>query len=141
MREFLTERRARIKVGEDIPPPIELGSRGTPQGSVISPLLFNIALLGLPRVLGAIEGLGQALYADDVSLWTTKAGFSEWIQDTLQAAADVGDAVKLMDDLRDKYLKTEKIGGRPGSYRGAPNESLDRPFIDSELRFAIAVSN
>ncbi|CAN7952128.1 unnamed protein product, partial [Ixodes pacificus] len=48
-----------------------------------------IALLGLPRALGVIEGLGHALYADDVSLWTAISGSSGWIQDTLQAAVDV----------------------------------------------------
>ncbi|EEC15101.1 hypothetical protein IscW_ISCW011678 [Ixodes scapularis] len=48
-----------------------------------------MALLGLPRALGAIEGLENALYSDDVSLWTEKSGSSGWVQDTLQAAADV----------------------------------------------------
>lgn len=46
-----------------------------------------------------------------------------------------GEAVKLVEDLRDKYLKTKKIGEWPGPYRGLSNESVDQPFIDSELRF------
>ncbi|XP_037580400.1 putative nicotine oxidoreductase [Dermacentor silvarum] len=91
VRGFLTDRKARNRVGEEVSLLIELGSSGTPQGSVLSPLLFNVALLHLPKALEAIEGLGHALYADDVSLWTTKAGSHGWMQDTLQTAAEVVD--------------------------------------------------
>ncbi|XP_037574455.1 uncharacterized protein LOC119456703 [Dermacentor silvarum] len=96
---FLTNRKARIRVGEGVSPLIELGSRVTPQGSVLSPL-FNMALLNLPKALEAIEGLEHALYADDVSLWTTKAGSHGWMQDTLQTVAEVVDKYAKECDLR-----------------------------------------
>ncbi|KAG0429466.1 hypothetical protein HPB47_023608 [Ixodes persulcatus] len=107
VREFLTERRARIK------------------GSVLSPLLFNIALLGLPRALGVIEGLGHALYADDVSLWTTKAGSSGWIQDTLQAAADVVEKYARGYGLRCSPQKSELVVVRPR----APKKHTERGSV------------
>lgn len=113
VRDFLTDRQARIKVGEEVSPPVKLGSQGTPQGSVLSPLLFNMALLGLPKALGAIEGLGHALYADDISLWTTKAGSLGWIQDTLQAAADVVDKFAKGCGLRCSPSKSALVIIRP----------------------------
>lgn len=49
-----------------------------------------------------------------------------------------GGAKKLMEDLKDRYLNTEKSVEQPGLYRGTSNEVLDRPFIDSEIRTAIS---
>lgn len=113
MRDFLTGRSARIKVGEEVSAPIVLGSKGTPQGSVLSPVLFNMALLGLPKALGVVDGLGHALYADDISLWTTKAGSLGWIQDTLQAGADVVSKYAKECGLRCSPQKSELVVVRP----------------------------
>ena len=44
-------------------------NRGVPQGSVLSPLLFNAAMAGLPRVLP--EALNISMYADDICIWTS----------------------------------------------------------------------
>lgn len=51
------------------------------------PLLFNIALLQLPSLLNAIPGIHYALYADDLTIWTT-SGSSGAQQDALQQAID-----------------------------------------------------
>ncbi|KAH9380391.1 hypothetical protein HPB48_017614 [Haemaphysalis longicornis] len=87
IKNFLSSRTAQISVGNERSEPIELGERGTPQGAVLSPLLFNLALLPLPRLLDQIEGIGHALYADDITIWTKQAGSDGWIEETLQAAA------------------------------------------------------
>ncbi|KAH6939126.1 hypothetical protein HPB50_016092 [Hyalomma asiaticum] len=42
---------------------------GTPQGAVISPLLFNIGMSTLARKLDSVKKLGSAIYADDITLW------------------------------------------------------------------------
>ncbi|KAG0437986.1 hypothetical protein HPB47_017197 [Ixodes persulcatus] len=44
--------------------------KGTPQNSVISPLLFNIAIKYPPPLLENIPHLRQALNANDLTLWT-----------------------------------------------------------------------
>ena len=41
---------------------------GTPQGSILSPLLFIIMMNGVTR---PIKGVQLSIYADDIALWTT----------------------------------------------------------------------
>ncbi len=41
---------------------------GVPQGSVISPLLFNIAVSDIPR---CIQGINISQFADDIAIWKT----------------------------------------------------------------------
>lgn len=71
-KDFLTGRTATMQVeGESSAVfGINEGS-GTPQGSVLSPLLFNIAMIPLSRRLQEIGGLCHAIYADDITLWTS----------------------------------------------------------------------
>ncbi|KAM7313595.1 hypothetical protein ISCGN_003448 [Ixodes scapularis] len=66
----------------------ELGSKGTPQGAVLSPLLFSLALRGLPEALGAVPGVEHAIYADDITLWCREGNDAE-IEERLQAAAKI----------------------------------------------------
>ncbi|XP_049511435.1 S-adenosylmethionine sensor upstream of mTORC1 [Dermacentor silvarum] len=47
----------------------KLGSVGTPQGSVISPLLFNLVMIGVGNRLERVTGVRHTIYADDVTLW------------------------------------------------------------------------
>lgn len=85
--DFLTGRQAVLKIGDIKSKPISLGSRGTPQGSALSPLLFNIAFLGLPKQLEQIPNLHHALYADDITLWTDTDSLGG-LQDTLQRSVE-----------------------------------------------------
>ncbi|XP_037579661.1 uncharacterized protein LOC119462388 [Dermacentor silvarum] len=66
---FLANRKAHIRLGTVSGGPYELGNRGTPQGSVLSPLLFNIATHRLFARLAEIPNVGHAIYADDISIW------------------------------------------------------------------------
>lgn len=65
-----------------------MGNKGTPQDSVRSPFLVNIAMIKLPPRLATVPGLHHSLYADDITLWM--AGGSDGdIQDALQRAVDI----------------------------------------------------
>ncbi|KAM7281852.1 hypothetical protein ISCGN_002013 [Ixodes scapularis] len=85
IQDFLSDRTAQISIGGVTSDDINLGGRGTPQGSVLSPYLFNVAMIELPAKLSKIEGLHHSIYADDITLWMT-GGCDGFIQDTLQEA-------------------------------------------------------
>ncbi|KAM7289011.1 uncharacterized protein ISCGN_029148 [Ixodes scapularis] len=87
IRSFLEGRTYSVRCGR------EQGGRrtnriGVPQGSVISPMLFNIVMAALPHQLEQIEGLGLTVYADDVTIWTQTGDLYQQ-QETLQAGLDV----------------------------------------------------
>ncbi|XP_042145538.1 uncharacterized protein LOC121835420 [Ixodes scapularis] len=88
IKAFLTDRQATITLGSLTSDPIQLGSYGTPQGSVLSPFLFNLALLPLPAKLNTLPGLHYSLYADDITLWMG-GGSDGHIEATLQSAVDI----------------------------------------------------
>lgn len=88
VKAFLTDRTATIGLGSLRSDIIKLAGKGTPQGSVLSPTLFNIAMAKLPPLLTTIPSLRHALYADDVTIWVTK-GSDGQIQDALQEAVNV----------------------------------------------------
>lgn len=88
IKAFLSNRTAEIHFGPLKSDPFTLGSKGTPQGSVLSPLLFNITLIPMTKLLVAVPNLSHSLYADDITLWTTKGSDGE-IEYTLQTGADI----------------------------------------------------
>lgn len=61
--------------------------RGTPRGSFLSPFLFNVAMKNLPQHQEKIPHVCHAIYADDITIWTTWGKDGEQ-HDALQAAAD-----------------------------------------------------
>lgn len=50
--------------------------KGTPQRSVISPLLFNVAMIQLAQ-LHKIEGIQHVLYAEDITLWAAQGSLDD----------------------------------------------------------------
>lgn len=68
VRDFFSGRRAIIKMGDTSTNPFLLGGRGTPQGAVLFPLLFNVAFVGLRPLLNNIPGIRHGLYADDINI-------------------------------------------------------------------------
>ncbi|XP_075526562.1 protein YkfC-like [Dermacentor variabilis] len=68
---FLRDSKATIKLGQIKWDGYALGACGTPQGAVLSPLLFNISMKDLSVRLdriGAVN-LNHAIYADDITVW------------------------------------------------------------------------
>ncbi|KAG0419027.1 hypothetical protein HPB47_004415 [Ixodes persulcatus] len=57
--------------------------RGTPQGAVLSPMLFNLTLIPLAPTLLTSPTLRSTLYADDIALWV-HSGSDQHIEATLQ---------------------------------------------------------
>lgn len=57
---------------------------------MLSPLLFNLAMMHLPAQLGAVAGVQHALYADDITLWATQGSLGD-IEANLQQAATIVD--------------------------------------------------
>ena len=66
IKNFLTNRQIKVKIGNDLSHEYTL-ENGTPQGSVISPLLFIIMLNDFPTIKDA--DVDTSLYADDSAVW------------------------------------------------------------------------
>lgn len=84
--DFLTRRTPKLCVGELNLEERELGSVGMPQGSVISPLLFNIVVIKVAKRLEE-QGIEHSTYADDITLWSL-SDMEEEAQDDLQEAVN-----------------------------------------------------
>ncbi|XP_049272819.1 uncharacterized protein LOC125759002 [Rhipicephalus sanguineus] len=89
--DFLSKRQALLRIEDEEYGPYIMGTRGTPQGAVLSPLLFNIAMMRLPNELARVEGIQHAVYADDITIWTTEGSIGE-MQERLQRAASIVEA-------------------------------------------------
>lgn len=69
LSSFLTDRTVSVKVGSSLSQPVKLEA-GTPQGSVLSPLLFLIYVNDIPLARPA-SNVRAGQFADDVNMWTS----------------------------------------------------------------------
>lgn len=67
---------------------MELGSRGTHQGAVLSPLLFNLVMKDLPPRLDQVPDIRHALYADENTIWSNQGTRAD-IEDSFQRAREI----------------------------------------------------
>ena len=68
---YLTNRQQRVVVGNSMSPVFEC-SKGVPQGSVLSPLLFNLYVIDL-AVLARERGASLPSFANDFTLYASRA--------------------------------------------------------------------
>ncbi|KAH7965741.1 hypothetical protein HPB49_010307 [Dermacentor silvarum] len=66
---FLTQRTFAIRVAVHATGSFN-AKRGVPQGSMLAPLLFNLAMLSLEWALAAISDIYYIIYADDITVWS-----------------------------------------------------------------------
>ena len=66
VKDFLSERVIRVRIGSEVSGGYTVGN-GTPQGSVISPLLYRVMINDVFSRVGG--DVGRALFADDGALW------------------------------------------------------------------------
>ncbi|CAJ1053397.1 uncharacterized protein LOC119229131 [Xyrichtys novacula] len=66
VKDFLNDRKIQVRIGSEISCKYEV-SNGTPQGSVVSPLLFLIMINDVFSEVPA--DIGSSLFADDGALW------------------------------------------------------------------------
>ncbi|XP_037501353.1 uncharacterized protein LOC119375243 [Rhipicephalus sanguineus] len=135
VRNFLIGRTATVAISNLWSNKFELPNRGTPQGSVVSPLLLYVALLQLPRLLENIPGLRRAIYADDITLWTRGKSTGEQ-ESCLQEAVDVIEKYLHRCGLHSAPEKSELLvlkahtRGRPPTYEAPdPYVTLHRVQI------------
>ncbi|KAH7938184.1 hypothetical protein HPB49_021342 [Dermacentor silvarum] len=108
---------------------IKLGNKGTLQGAIISPFLFNPVMEDFPRKLGRIVGLKTSVYADDVNVWLNE-GSEASIEERLQRAAGIIDFHAKSKGLSCSPTKSELLIIRPRMR--TDNASPPRISIDSD---------
>ncbi|KAM7293279.1 uncharacterized protein ISCGN_026409 [Ixodes scapularis] len=83
----LHERTMCVKAGNAVSNPRKI-IRGVPQGSVVSPLLFALAIASLPAAARVGEEpaypISMAVYADDVALWSTAPSYRRQRMDAVE---------------------------------------------------------
>lgn len=112
MKDFLTGRTAELRAGDLKTEEKRLGSQGTPQGSVISPMLFNLVMIQVAKRLCELEGLKHTIYADDITLWVD-GGSEAHIEFTLQTAVDAIEESLEGRGLRCSPSKSELLIDQP----------------------------
>ncbi|KAM7308028.1 uncharacterized protein ISCGN_011663 [Ixodes scapularis] len=108
IQNFLSSRQVQVSIGGFQSDLQTLGGVGTPQGAVLSPFLFNIAMKDLPTKLQGIPNLHHSIYADDVTLWMV-GGSDGAIQDSLQEAIRIVEAYAKERGLACSQEKSELL--------------------------------
>ncbi|KAM7296074.1 hypothetical protein ISCGN_021271 [Ixodes scapularis] len=120
IRSFLANRTFSVATGREAeqtqPKPNRLG---VPQGSVLSPTLFNIVMAALPHALAEIFDIGFTLYADDLTIWASHTCSLEKQEKVLQHALDVVEAHLFRVGLRASPEKTTYVCVASKKYRDA----------------------
>lgn len=85
VQTFLLNRTATVAMGPIKSKPLSMSNQSKPQGSVLSPFLFNV---GLPRLAITLTHEPRLGFAMCATIWTTQGSYGER-QDTQQTALSV----------------------------------------------------
>ncbi|GFY28930.1 putative RNA-directed DNA polymerase from transposon X-element [Trichonephila clavipes] len=78
IRNFISQRFSAVRFGNAISS-FKQSETGLPQGTVISPILFNIFINDLPDLLASDGLTNTALFADDLAIWcSTPRLINQW---------------------------------------------------------------
>ena len=130
LSSFLSERTVTVKIRDTLSKPVPLRA-GTPQGSVLSPLLYIIYVNDAP--LGVSNGARAGQYADDITAWATSKGpkISQFqIQKTLSAIEKWCSLWHIKMNAGKTQLVTFKRG---------PSKSCDLKFFNNQLSEAKSI--
>ncbi|XP_077514883.1 uncharacterized protein LOC144125401 [Amblyomma americanum] len=119
---FLRDRTSCVRAGGATSTPQAL-TRGVPQGSVLSPMLFNLVMAQLPTCLpdGLKLPVRIAIYADDIALWCRgpRRQRDQVIKNVQRAITRVGSylervGLQLSPTKSEAMLLNIRPGARPG---------------------------
>ncbi|KAG0412165.1 hypothetical protein HPB47_010704 [Ixodes persulcatus] len=130
---FLRSRKATLKIGDLKSDAMELGPKGTPQGSVISPLLFSVALCKLSKQLFIVEGINHTLYADNITIWCVGGSEGE-VETALQEALDQTEHFLTNTGLKCTSSKSELLLYRPVRRGPKPKGWMPLSEVDITIR-------
>lgn len=132
IKSFLSDRKTVISVGGLKSHEIDIGGAGTPQGSVPSPMLFNLIFIGLPEKLNEIESLHRSIDADDITIWVCD-GSDGSIQQRLKTAIDTVEGPLIGTGLTCSAEKYELLLYCP-TLRGRPSNGYNRNEAYKEIK-------
>ncbi|XP_077508321.1 putative nicotine oxidoreductase [Amblyomma americanum] len=143
VKAFLSNWTATIGLGEVRSEKFRPPKKGTPLRSVISPILFNIAMIGLARQLEQIKGKRHTMYADDITVWVNWGSLSEK-EECLQKAAT---CVETYVRARGLACSTEKsellrvsIHAQHGNAQHSDNHVKARTVVEPRWSTGVCIS-
>ncbi|KAH6938560.1 hypothetical protein HPB50_010573 [Hyalomma asiaticum] len=129
LKNFLIDHTVAVQVNE-VQTRTRYLQRGVPQGSILSPTLFSLALNGLTHSRKSVPGIHFTIYADDISLWATEGSPSN-IQYTLRSAIDTSARYLEERGLTLSGAKSEYI---VVTNRKLPNSQEDRQLVTLSIK-------
>ena len=87
IHNFLTDRKIQVRVGVETSDPLNL-ENGCPQGSVLSPILFNVIINTLQESLEKLT-ISLSQYADDAAVWRANTNLNLALKQVQKALNEI----------------------------------------------------
>lgn len=128
LKNYLLGRSIAVKLKGTISAERQLG-KGLPQGSTLSPLLFNCAMTKLAEAVP--RGVSAAFYADDICMWNTQAHIRPLIAALQGALNAISEATRGLGlTVSAEKSRVVLFRGRPTrQIRSAPNLEINKAII------------